>query len=231
MLLKIENLVKSYSHPDSGKKRTVLNDVSLEMHQGDTVSILGPSGSGKSTLLNMVGALDKPDSGTIQFDHKNITQLTGTSLNHFRNREVGFIFQFHHLLPQCTVLENVLLPVLPVRDKEYRQRSKKRALGLIERVGLEDLIHQFPNRLSGGECQRVAVIRALINSPKLLLADEPTGSLDSDNAIAIATLLSTLNKELNTALLVVTHSLELAAAMDTAYELRSGKLKAYKTVK
>jgi ABC-type lipoprotein export system ATPase subunit len=159
------------------------------------------------------------------FDGKAVTGLPERELNHFRNREIGFVFQMHHLMPQCTLLENVLLPTLPVRDKRYRREAEGRAEALIRAVDLWDQRHQFPWSLSGGECQRAAVVRALINQPRLLLADEPTGSLDHENAQAVAGLLLKLNAELNCALLVVTHSTELAGKMETGYVLKDGVLK------
>ncbi len=224
MLLKIDHLNKSYGSESPGNQRKVLQGVSLEVDQGETISILGPSGSGKSTLLNIIGTLDTPDSGDIIFNEKTITSLSEAERAQFRNREIGFIFQLHHLLPQCTVLENVLIPVLPVKDKQYRKESQHRAFDLIKEVGLWEQRNLMPDILSGGECQRVAVIRALINKPRLLLADEPTGSLDRENALSVASLLLNLNTEFSTALIVVTHSSEIATKMDKSYELKSGRL-------
>ncbi|MFC2124376.1 ABC transporter ATP-binding protein [Bacteroidota bacterium] len=223
-MLKLNNISKSFGSRELGNLRVVLDDVDLEINKGDTISILGPSGSGKSTLLNIIGSLDKPDSGEVVFDGESINTKAENQLSLFRNNEIGFIFQLHHLLPQCTVLENVLIPVLPVKNPDYRKESYQRALDLIKKVGLWDQRDQHPDVLSGGECQRVAVIRALINQPRLLLADEPTGSLDHDNALSIASLLLELNKESDTALLVVTHSNDIASMMDHTYTLNNGKL-------
>ena len=188
------------------------------------MAILGPSGSGKSTLLNIIGALDKPDQGSVLFNGVDIVNQNEKELALFRNKEIGFIFQSHHLLPQCTVLENVLIPTLTVKDSKLRKESKVRAMELIEEVGLWDQKEKFPGTLSGGECQRVAVVRALINKPRLLLADEPTGSLDRDNAKNISELLLKLNNEFKTALIVVTHSEEIGRMIGDTYKLVDGKL-------
>lgn len=224
MLLKVENIQKSYLNPAGTRQRTVLNGVSFSLDRGETASVLGPSGSGKSTLLSIIGTLEKPDAGSIVFDGKGLTGLPEKKLDHFRNREIGFVFQKHHLMPQCTLLENVLLPILPVRDKNYRKEAEDRAVELIRAVDLWDQRNQFPWSLSGGECQRAAVVRALINQPRLLLADEPTGSLDHENAELVADLLLKLNAELNCALLVVTHATALAEKMQVGYVLKDGVL-------
>ena len=224
MLLSVKDISKSYTSGGSTKVRTVLDRISLDIRKGETLSILGPSGSGKSTLLNILGTLDKPDSGDILFDGQSLIDMPDVELTRFRNREIGFIFQLHHLLPQCTVLENVLLPVFPVKDKAFRKAREKMASELIQSVGLWEQKNQKPNILSGGECQRVAVIRALINQPRLLLADEPTGSLDVENAKAIISLLLKLNDQFDTSLIVVTHSREIGSRMDKRYELKNGKL-------
>ena len=199
----------------------VLADVSLQLAAGEAVAITGPSGSGKSTLLNILGALDLPTRGEARFDGKNLSQLREAELAALRNRQIGFVFQLHHLLPQCTVLENVLLPTLTGQTTDADQA---RAEQLLTRVGLQHRWTHRPGQLSGGECQRVAVARALINQPKLLLADEPTGSLDHANAVALGQLLMELNREEGVALVVVTHSLELAQKLPRALELRDGVL-------
>jgi ABC-type lipoprotein export system ATPase subunit len=185
---------------------------------------VGPSGSGKSTLLNLLGTLDKPSSGKVLLSGVLADQMDENHLAEIRNTFIGFVFQMHHLLPQLTLLENVLLPILPLNDKKNLNQSKQRALQLIDRVGLSAHLRHFPSQLSVGECQRAAVVRALINKPKLLLADEPTGSLDADNAAQLAILLTELNQEENVALVLVTHSMELAAKMENIYQLREGKL-------
>jgi lipoprotein-releasing system ATP-binding protein len=224
MLLKLDNINKSYPSGHSDQQRIVLDGVDLEVNQGETLAILGPSGSGKSTLLNIIGTLDKQDSGDILFEDRSLADLNEKQLTRFRNREIGFIFQLHHLLPQCTVLENVLLPTIPFKDGNDRAAFVKRAQELIREVGLWEQRDQRPNVLSGGESQRVAVIRALINKPRILLADEPTGSLDRQNALSIVSLLLKLNADFNTALIVVTHSEEIGSKMNKIYELREGKL-------
>ncbi len=224
MLLKLSNIHKSYEIGQEGKTKQVLAGVSLELNQGETLAILGPSGSGKSTLLNIIGALDKPDDGEVVFDGSRLTDFTETQLATFRNREIGFVFQSHHLLPQCTVQENVLVPILPLKDTSYKKECRERAVELIKAVDLWELKDKLPGTLSGGECQRVAVIRALINNPKILLADEPTGSLDRNNAMSITSLLLKLNKEFNTSLIVVTHSNEIGAKMDRSVNLENGQL-------
>lgn len=224
MLLKLSNIHKSYGSNQTGKLKQVLQGVSLELNQGETLAILGPSGSGKSTLLNIIGALDKPDVGDIIFKGIPLNDYTEKQLSTFRNQEIGFIFQSHHLLPQCTVLENVLIPILPIKDSDFKKECHQKAKELIKAVDLWDERDKLPGTLSGGECQRVAVIRALINNPSLLLADEPTGSLDQNNAQAITSLLLKLNKEFNTSLIVVTHSTEIGSKMDKAVNLVDGQL-------
>ena len=224
MLLKLENIHKSYPSGHSDQQRIVLDGVDLEVNQGETLAILGPSGSGKSTLLNIIGTLDKQDSGNILIEGRSLADLNEKQLTQLRNREIGFIFQLHHLLPQCTVLENVLLPTIPIKEGNNRAVFVKRAHELIREVGLWEQRDQRPNVLSGGESQRVAVVRALINKPGILLADEPTGSLDRQNALLIVSLLLKLNADFKTALIVVTHSEEIASRMSKIYELREGKL-------
>lgn len=203
---------------------TVLRDVTLQVDQGEAIAVVGPSGSGKSTLLNIIGGLDRPTSGTVNFDGKNLSTLDDSELAQIRNQEIGFVFQLHHLLPQCTVLENVLLPTLALKTKIDNGEAIDRAKKLLIRVGLEKHFHYFPAQLSGGEQQRVAVVRALINQPRLILADEPTGSLDQASAGNLGRLLIELNKEERVTLIVVTHSLELAKLMGKAYTIRNGKL-------
>lgn len=224
MLLELRQICKSYKNPGSSISRPVLDDLSMRVDPGETIAILGPSGSGKSTLLNIIGALDKADSGEVVFNGEMINAYNDRQLASFRNREIGFVFQSHHLLPQCTVTENVLIPTLTFRDKAYRKECRSRALELIREVGLWDHRDKFPGTLSGGECQRVAAIRALINRPKLVLADEPTGSLDRANALATVGLLSKLHREFNSSLIVVTHSEEIGRHMDKVYRLVDGQL-------
>ena len=201
----------------------VLRDASLRVARGERIAILGPSGSGKSTILNLLGTLDRPDSGTVHLDGRDLSTLDARELAHLRNRRIGFVFQSHHLLPQCTVLENVLLPTLAETGSSPAS-AESRARQLLDRVGLGSRLDHFPGQLSGGERQRTAVVRALINSPLLLLADEPTGALDRANAEVLGNLLIGLNRDEAVTLIVVTHSLELARQMDRIVELRDGAL-------
>ncbi len=216
----VENVVKEYPTPAAPLR--VLGGVSLRLRSGENVAILGPSGSGKSTLLHVIGGLDAPTSGTVTLDGQDPFALAEKDLAHFRNRNIGFIFQDHHLLPQLTVLENVLLPTLA--EGKPNAAIQQRARDLIERVGLSDRLTHRPAELSGGERERVAVARSLICNPVLLLADEPTGNLDRKNATAIGELLLELQKQENTMLVVVTHSLELADMLSRRVELEDGKV-------
>lgn len=202
----------------------VLRDISLEVRAGEAVAIVGPSGSGKSTLLNLLGALDGPDSGEVRIGGQDLAKLNEEELALARNQQIGFIFQSHHLLPHCNALENVLIPTLAGETGHPGPDTEERARKLLARVGLQDRMHHRPDQLSGGERQRVAVVRAMINQPALLLADEPTGALDRDNAENLAALLAELNREEHTALIVVTHALDLARKMDRVLELREGRL-------
>lgn len=224
MLAELRQITKYYEKPASNIRNLVLDDITLQITDNERIAIVGPSGSGKSTLLNIVGTLDKPTSGNVLLDDSPIEDMNENQLAGIRNNFIGFVFQMHHLLPQLTLLENVMLPLLPQREKSFLKSAHERALHLIDRVGLSNHINQFPSQLSVGECQRTAVVRALINQPRLLLADEPTGSLDAANAGQLATLLSELNREQNVALVIVTHSMELAGKMDKIYQLRAGKL-------
>ena len=223
MVLELRNIVKKYDVPSGLEPLTVLDNISLHIEQGESIAVVGPSGSGKSTLLNIMGGLDKPTSGSVIFDGKNLAGMSDDELAHVRNTEIGFIFQLHHLLPQCTVLENVLIPTIPVKDKSAEE-VRSRAETLLGEVGLDKHLDYFPARLSGGEQQRVAVVRALINSPKLILADEPTGSLDYTSADNLGRLLVHFNKAEHVTLIVVTHSFELAKKMDTTYRLHDKSL-------
>ncbi|MDP6467220.1 MAG: ABC transporter ATP-binding protein [Pirellulaceae bacterium] len=219
--LVVSNVAKSYATRD--KPLVVLRDISLELSVGENVAILGPSGSGKSTLLHIMGTLDTPTSGEVTLRDQNPFQLDETQLAKFRNENIGFIFQDHHLLPQLSVLENVLIPTIAAGGAT--SDSTARAKDLIERVGLSPRMDHRPSELSGGERQRVAVARALVQNPALLLADEPTGSLDRTNANAIGRLLLDLQQQENTLLVVVTHSMELANLMSRRLELDDGRLK------
>lgn len=224
-ILELRNIKKNYTGAGGSSQIRVLSDVSVSIRSGDSLSIIGPSGSGKSTLLNIMGALDRPTSGKVIFNGNDISEIQGDSLSFFRNREIGFIFQMHHLLPQCTVIENVLVPTLAFPEKGQKDYYE-RGVELLEYVGMADRLHFKPAELSGGEQLRTAVVRALINDPKILLADEPTGSLDNRTAKNLSGLLVQLNKEKNLTLVVVTHSEELAGIMDNRYELKDGSLHA-----
>ncbi len=219
--LVVEHLAKEY--PTRGEPLVVLRDVSLSLDRGQSAAIVGPSGSGKSTLLNVIGTLDAPTSGSVKIADQDPYALREAKLAHFRNHHIGFVFQEHFLLPQLSLLENVLLPVLA--DGSPQQAQVERARNLIERVGLSGRVEHRPGELSGGERQRAAVARALILGPELLLADEPTGSLDRDNALSVGRMLLDLRKQENVMLLVVTHSSELAGLMDRQLELEEGRLK------
>lgn len=218
--LEVRQLNKDYMTSEG--PLSILRNLDLAMERGEAIAITGPSGSGKSTLLYVIGALDQPTSGSVVLDGHNPFSLTATQQSEFRNRQIGFVFQDHHLLPQCSVLENVLIPTLPA--KGATSEAESRARQLLDRVGLAGRINHRPAQLSGGERQRVAVCRALINQPILLLADEPTGNLDRATAESVGTLLLELNREFNTLLVCVTHSSELAARFPKHCELRDGKL-------
>lgn len=202
----------------------VLRGVSVSVAAGESVAVTGPSGSGKSTLLNIIGTLDQATSGKVTVAGEEVSGMNELALANFRNRRLGFVFQSHHLLPQCTVLENVLVPSLASRDLTFRKRAAKRAHALLERVGLAHRAGHRPAQISGGECQRAAVVRALVNGPKLLLADEPTGALDRRSAEVLSDLLLKLNREDGVTLIAVTHSSALAGRMRRRLELRDGKL-------
>jgi ABC-type lipoprotein export system ATPase subunit len=227
MLLELRNISKKYEIPSGEGHTTVLRDVSLQITQGESVAVVGPSGSGKSTLLNIIGALDKPTSGVVTFAGKNLADLDDAELSQIRNQEIGFVFQLHHLLPQCTVFENVLIPTIPLGMEKEDEDVQERAKNLLERVGLEKHKDYFPAQLSGGEMQRVAVVRALINRPTLVLADEPTGSLDRESSKNLGQLLVKVNREEETTLITVTHSIEIARLMNKVYRLQDGMLENY----
>jgi lipoprotein-releasing system ATP-binding protein len=219
-VLKVENVSKEYPTPNGPLK--IVSDISLELARGDALSIMGPSGSGKSTLLYMMGALEPPTSGTVTLDGKNPFQLKEKDLAAFRNREIGFIFQDHCLLPQCSVIENVLTPTLVSSSDGH---DTGRARQLLTEVGLKDRLEHRPAELSGGEKQRVALARALVMKPQLLLCDEPTGNLDHKAADVVASLLLELHQQQQTILVVVTHNAELAARFPLRYELTDQQLR------
>ena len=218
-LLELSGVTKVYDGvPETA---AVLKGVNLRVKAGETLAIVGPSGCGKSTLLNLIGALDSPTSGGIVFGYQDLQKLSGAELARFRNRSIGFVFQLHHLLPQCSALENVLVPTLVNKEAD---RPRERAVRLLDRVGLGERLSYRPGQLSGGERQRVAVVRALINQPSLLLADEPTGSLSREGAEDLARLMLELNREEDMTLIVVTHSEAVARMMDRILELSDGQL-------
>jgi ABC-type lipoprotein export system ATPase subunit len=222
MLLTVSDIHKNYRNDKGEISRSVLNGLNLEVNAGKKIAIVGPSGSGKTTLLNLMGSIDQPDQGDVLFKGKSILRFNSTERTAFRNREVGFIFQLHHLLPQCTAMENVLVPSLVVKNR--KGEHEKRAEELFRLLDLWEIKDQKPGELSGGECQRVAVLRALINNPSLLLADEPTGALDEKNAHNLMQLLLDLNDRFNTTLVVVTHAMDIAREMDEIYMLKEGVL-------
>jgi lipoprotein-releasing system ATP-binding protein len=220
MTLIVENLSKEY--PTRSGSLTVLRDISFTLQPGEALAIMGPSGSGKSTLLHILGTLDTPSAGRVTLDGVDPFRLRERDLAAFRNRRIGFVFQDHHLLPQCNVLENVLIPTLvsgrPAAEMERRARQ------LLERVGLGQRLDHRPAELSGGERQRVALARALILQPLLVLADEPTGNLDADSAAVVADLLEELHRQERNILIVVTHSVELARRFPRRADLRAARL-------
>jgi lipoprotein-releasing system ATP-binding protein len=219
-MLTVTDLTKDY--PTRAEPLRVLRGISLELSPGENVAVVGPSGSGKSTLLHIVGTLDAPTSGEVSLNDVNPFGLHERELARFRNENIGFIFQEHHLLPQLSVLENTLIPAIAQHGPGAE--TVARARDLLERVGLGKRLEHRPAELSGGEKQRVAVARALLNQPALLLADEPTGSLDRTNATAVGKLLMDLQEQENTMLIVVTHSMELAELLQRQLELDDGRL-------
>jgi putative ABC transport system ATP-binding protein len=219
----IRSLKKTYRR---GQRHvTALRDVSMEMSQGEVVLLVGPSGSGKTTLLNLIAALDCPDCGEIIVGGSEITRLSRSAAARYRNKHVGFIFQSYNLLPQLTALENILLPMLP-----KRRLDRRRAVELLEAVGLGDRGSHRPSELSGGEQQRVAIARALANEPAIILADEPTGNLDDDNARKVAGLLSSACRERGKSLIFVTHDRELIRPVERVFVIREGSLTAVESV-
>jgi len=220
-LLEAKTISKSYATPRG--PLPILTGVTLSLAAGDAISITGPSGTGKSTLLYILGALEPPTSGEVTLDGRNPFTLSDEDVSAFRNREVGFVFQDHCLLPQCTVLENVLIPTMVGTDKsDLQQRAKQ----LLDQVGLSHRLDHRPSELSGGEKQRVSIARAMIRAPKLLLCDEPTGNLDRHAAMQVADLLLEMNRASKTILVVVTHSAELAGRFPKVVELLEGRLEA-----
>ena len=222
-ILELIHVAKAYGD-DARAGESVLRDVNLRVRRGESVAIVGPSGSGKSTLLNIASGLDRPSGGQVLLEGEDLSLLSEAELAAVRNLRVGFVFQLHHLLPQCTIWENVLMPTLAGHTEEAAGDLELRAKILLDRVGLLERLEHRPGQLSGGERQRVAVVRALINEPAVLLADEPTGSLDRAASDNLAQLLVELNTEQQTTLVVVTHAMHLAERMGRVLELRDGAL-------
>ena len=220
-ILRLENIEKYYS--GSVDKLHIIRNLNLSVEEGEFISILGRSGSGKSTLLNVIGLLDKIDDGKIFIDGKEVDVLSDVEKDRLKNRMLGFVFQFHYLLPEFTALENVMLPAL-IDDFSNKSEIEKRAMELLKSVGLEERVHHKPSQLSGGEKQRVAIARALINSPKILLADEPTGNLDEETSETIFNILRDINKNRKQTIIVVTHSKDLAQISDKKLYLKKGVL-------
>jgi len=221
MIIKLEDVDKFYV--ETGNKLHILKKLNLEVKRGEFVSILGKSGSGKSTLLNIMGLLDKIDGGKIWIDDKEVSSLNETERNNIKNHFLGFVFQFHYLMSEFTALENVMIPAL-LNNFKNKSEIEKEAKELLEIVGLAERMKHKPNQLSGGEKQRVAIARAMINKPKLILADEPTGNLDEDTGEMIFSLFRKINKERNQSIVVVTHARDLSQVTDRQIYLKRGVL-------
>lgn len=222
-MIEIQNLVKRYSVPAGDI--TVLDKIELKVLKGDSIAIVGPSGCGKTTLLNILGTLDIPSSGSVSISGKSLEGMDAEERARFRNHTLGFVFQQHFLLPQCSVLENVLIPRLAGDWQEAEEETRERAKKLIQELGLEHRLDHMPFQLSGGERLRAAVARALINQPALVLADEPTGSLDPSMGDQVADLFAQLNNQHDVTLVTVTHNMALANRMGRVYSLEDGKLR------
>ena len=219
-VLQLINIDKSYGEKIVTK---VLNNINLTFYEGEFTAIIGQSGSGKSTLLNIIGSLDKPTSGDILFRGDNISHFTNNDMANFRNRSIGFIFQFHFLLPEFTVLENVLMPTW-IKYGYDTEKDKEKALELLEYVGLKDFINRNSNNLSGGQQQRVAIARALMNNSGIILADEPTGNLDSESSKQIYKLLREINLKFKTTFIIVTHDSRISDMCDRVIEIMDGRI-------
>jgi lipoprotein-releasing system ATP-binding protein len=213
-MIKAQNITKSY---DSLK---VLKGIDLSVSKGEIVAIVGPSGAGKSTLLHIIGTLDRPDAGSLEISGVNVSALTDKKMAAFRNKNIGFVFQFHHLLPEFTALENVCIPAFIAHSS--KKEAEHKAKELLEFLGLQDRLAHKPSQLSGGEQQRVAVARALINNPDVILADEPSGNLDSENAKELHKLFFDLRREFNQTFIIVTHNAEFAAMSDRTLQMKDG---------
>ncbi len=220
-LIMAENVSRVLGGEDGGVASTVLENVSLEIGQGEFVSIIGPSGSGKSTLMYLLGLLDRPTSGLVRFNGKAIHELSDREIARTRNRELGFIFQFHFLLPEFTAAENVMIPLL-ARSGAGRGKARKRAITLLSMMDMAEHVDKKPNQLSGGQQQRVAIARALANNPMAMMGDEPTGNLDTRNSCAVFDIFEQLNREQNQTIVAVTHDRELALRARRIIFLRDG---------
>lgn len=213
-MIKVQGINKSFG------SLQVLKDIDLTIRKGEIVSIVGPSGAGKTTLLQIMGTLDKPDSGKVNFEGNDVTKYGDRKLSDFRNKNIGFVFQFHQLLPEFTALENIMIPALI--GKKSRSAAEKEAIHILELMGLSDRIQHKPAELSGGEKQRVAVARALINNPMIVFADEPSGSLDTENKSELHSLFFKLRDELDQTFVIVTHDTQLAALTDRTIKMKDG---------
>lgn len=221
-MLKLENITKSYA-----QRGVVLDGLELEIKAGDSVAITGPSGSGKTTLMNIIGLLDRADSGSITFNNKNITDFNSNESALYRRESIGFVFQDHLLLPHLSVIENIYLPLLAVKNSsKILEASLDYIDDLLKKTGIYDIVKSYPHEISGGEAQRATLVRALVNKPSLLLADEPTGSLDGENSDALGSLLQEINTEYKTAIIAVTHSERFAERLKLKFRLNNGKLEA-----
>lgn len=218
ILISLDKVSKCYKAHNIDAVR----DVSIDIRAGEFVAIMGPSGCGKSTLLNLIGAIDRPDSGTIVFDGQTVNQLDDEALTRIRGEKIGFVFQSFNLLPTFSVMENIMVPI--ELNKSKIQSAEKRAKELLQKVGLESRAHFFPSQLSGGEMQRVAIARALIHEPRLLVADEPTGNLDTQNGENILQLIKEFNRDLKLAIIMATHSKEASQTADRLLQMRDGIL-------
>jgi lipoprotein-releasing system ATP-binding protein len=222
VILEASNINKSYFR--SNNALHVLKGIDLKINEGDIVSVVGPSGAGKSTLLHVMGGLDCPDQGTVHLDGENIYELKDAALAKIRNSKVGFVFQFYHLLPEFSALENVLLPAMIQMKQGSKKKFEGQGLDLLDKVGLKERVHHKPYQLSGGEQQRVAIARALINKPRIVFCDEPTGNLDSQSGQGIIQLLMDLNKKNNQTLVIVTHDEHVAGRSHRTIHIRDGEL-------
>lgn len=225
-MIRAQGISKAYLNSVGKISSEVLKDLAIEVPAGEKIAIMGPSGSGKTTLLNLLSSLDIPDKGEIIIDGQPFTAMKQPEILAFRNSKIGFVFQYHRLLPQCTLIENVLLPTLANSTDSHA--TAERAEMLLRHMGVWELRDRMPGELSGGECQRAAVARALINNPDILFADEPTGSLDAANADLLIDLLTGINREMNITLVLATHSKEIAKRMDKIYSIADGRLEIMK---